>query len=158
MMMQAVATHVQASACASAAPLFGAHNKSSLSGFHAPRPDDLLASIPGHLAPASMILLFIGTSSCRTFAQCQIVNGFYQSYGCGSSDQWPVDSSLTLQVPPAIPTLLMCWLACLWHGATFMIDWHNFAHTLMSLSMTHKHPLVCKSNLRHIFQKLNSFA
>lgn len=53
-----------------------------------------------------------------------------------------VHFSFALQVPPAIPTLVMCWLACVWHHATFMIDWHNFAHTLMALSMTHKHPLV----------------
>jgi hypothetical protein len=39
----------------------------------------------------------------------------------------------------------MCWLACVWHGATFMIDWHNFAHTLMSLSPPHipKAELLC---------------
>ncbi|KAK9909090.1 hypothetical protein WJX75_007012 [Coccomyxa subellipsoidea] len=63
----------------------------------------------------------------------------------------PSPDTLLLQVPPAIPTLLMCWLACVWHGATFMIDWHNFAHTLMSLSMTHKHPLVALANLYERF-------
>ena len=50
-----------------------------------------------------------------------------------------------MQVPPTIPTLPLCWLACVWHGATFMIDWHNFAYTLMALSMTRRHPLVIPS-------------
>ncbi len=47
-----------------------------------------------------------------------------------------------MQVPPAIPTLAMCWLASVRHGATFIIDWHNFAYTLMRLSMSRRHPLV----------------
>ena len=46
------------------------------------------------------------------------------------------------QVPPAIPTLAMCWLASIRHGAAFIIDWHNFAYTLMQLSMSRRHPLV----------------
>ena len=46
------------------------------------------------------------------------------------------------QVPPAIPTLPLCWLASVRHGATFSIDWHNFAFTLMRLSMSRRHPLV----------------
>ncbi|EIE25385.1 glycosyl transferase family 1 protein [Coccomyxa subellipsoidea C-169] len=63
----------------------------------------------------------------------------------------PSPDTLLLQVPPAIPTLVMCWLACVWHHATFMIDWHNFAHTLMALSMTHKHPLVALAKLYERF-------
>lgn len=47
-----------------------------------------------------------------------------------------------MQVPPAIPTLPMCWLASIRHGALFIIDWHNFAYTLMRLSMSRRHPLV----------------
>jgi hypothetical protein len=50
------------------------------------------------------------------------------------------------QVPPAIPTLPLCWLAAKWHRAAFVIDWHNFAYTLMALSMPRRHPLV---RLRH---------
>ena len=46
------------------------------------------------------------------------------------------------QVPPAIPTLSLCWLASARHGAAFIIDWHNFAFTLMRLSMSRRHPLV----------------
>ena len=45
-------------------------------------------------------------------------------------------------MPPAIPTLAMCWLASVRHGALFIIDWHNFAYTLMRLSMSRRHPLV----------------
>ncbi|CAL8460619.1 g148 [Coccomyxa elongata] len=63
----------------------------------------------------------------------------------------PSPDTLLLQVPPAIPTLVMCWLACLWHRATFIIDWHNFAHTLMALSMYHGHPLGALAKLYERF-------
>ena len=51
------------------------------------------------------------------------------------------------QVPPAIPTLPLCWLASVRHGAVFIIDWHNFAFTLMRLSMSRRHPLVRRALL-----------
>ncbi len=53
-----------------------------------------------------------------------------------------------MQVPPAIPTLAMCWLASVRHGALFIIDWHNFAYTLMRLSMSRRHPLVSPTLLQ----------
>lgn len=49
--------------------------------------------------------------------------------------------SLRMRQVPAIPTLPLCWLACRWHRATFIVDWHNFAYTLMGLSMGPRHPL-----------------
>ncbi|KAK9809359.1 hypothetical protein WJX73_008651 [Symbiochloris irregularis] len=47
----------------------------------------------------------------------------------------PSPDVLLLQVPPALPTLPVCWLAACWHGAAFIVDWHNFAYTLMALNM-----------------------
>lgn len=38
------------------------------------------------------------------------------------------------QNPPAIPTLFVCWLYCLVVRAKFVVDWHNYAHTIMALA------------------------
>eukprot|EP00884_Botryococcus_braunii_P002445 jgi/Botrbrau1/12200/Bobra.0186s0105.1 len=50
----------------------------------------------------------------------------------------PMPDCIFLQVPPAIPTMAVCWLAAQWHCARFIIDWHNFAYTLMSLNPRHR--------------------
>lgn len=49
---------------------------------------------------------------------------------------------LIVQNPPAIPSLFVCWLFCKLIGANFVIDWHNYAHTIMALSLSNKHKLV----------------
>lgn len=46
------------------------------------------------------------------------------------------------QNPPAIPTLYVCWFYCLIVRANFIIDWHNYAHTIMALSLHKEHKLV----------------
>lgn len=38
------------------------------------------------------------------------------------------------QNPPAIPTLFVCYLYCLIMRSKFIIDWHNYAFTIMALS------------------------
>lgn len=38
------------------------------------------------------------------------------------------------QNPPAIPTLFVCWLYCLVVRSKFIIDWHNYAYSIMALS------------------------
>ena len=45
-------------------------------------------------------------------------------------------------MPPALPTLPLCRAAALWHSCPLVIDWHNFAHTLMALSLSPHHPAV----------------
>lgn len=54
----------------------------------------------------------------------------------------PRPCAILMQNPPAIPTMLLCWLAARWHRAAWVVDWHNYAHTIMSLSMGRRHPLV----------------
>lgn len=54
----------------------------------------------------------------------------------------PRPSTILLQLPPAIPTMLVCWLAAKWHRAKLVFDWHNFAYTLMAINMGRRHPLV----------------
>ncbi|RZF40575.1 hypothetical protein LSTR_LSTR013289 [Laodelphax striatellus] len=40
-----------------------------------------------------------------------------------------------VQSPPAVPTLVVCWLYCRLAGAKFVIDWHNYAHTNMAFTL-----------------------
>ncbi|KAK9844422.1 hypothetical protein WJX74_002223 [Apatococcus lobatus] len=54
----------------------------------------------------------------------------------------PKPSVVMLQVPPAIPVMAICWLACWWHQAALILDWHNFGYTLMGMSMGKRHWLV----------------
>ncbi|XP_011172792.2 chitobiosyldiphosphodolichol beta-mannosyltransferase [Solenopsis invicta] len=49
---------------------------------------------------------------------------------------------LITQNPPAIPTIPVCWLYCALIEAQFMIDWHNYAHSIMALSLGENHILV----------------
>lgn len=49
---------------------------------------------------------------------------------------------LMLQNPPAIPSMIVCWLYCRIARVKFFIDWHNYAHTIMALGLSKEHPLV----------------
>lgn len=54
----------------------------------------------------------------------------------------PKPDVVLLQVPPAVPVMAVCWAACRWHGAQWVVDWHNFGFTLMGISMGSHHWLV----------------
>ena len=47
-----------------------------------------------------------------------------------------------LQTPPCVPAFAVCRLVAFLRNATFIIDWHNMAYTLMGLSLGHGHFLV----------------
>ncbi|XP_050312422.1 chitobiosyldiphosphodolichol beta-mannosyltransferase [Anthonomus grandis grandis] len=49
---------------------------------------------------------------------------------------------LLVQNPPAIPSLGVCWLFCRIVRAKLIIDWHNYAHTIMALNLSKGHKLV----------------
>ncbi|CAH0398939.1 unnamed protein product [Chilo suppressalis] len=49
---------------------------------------------------------------------------------------------LLCQNPPAIPTLPVCRFYCLVTRTRFIIDWHNYAYSIMALSLSPQHPLV----------------
>lgn len=53
----------------------------------------------------------------------------------------PRPDVILLQLPPAIPTMAVLRAAALRHGARLVFDWHNYAYTLMGLSMGPRHPL-----------------
>lgn len=54
----------------------------------------------------------------------------------------PRPDVILLQLPPALPTMLVCRLAALRHRCRLVFDWHNFAYTLMAIGMGRGHPLV----------------
>lgn len=49
---------------------------------------------------------------------------------------------LLVQNPPAVPTLIICWIYCRIIKAKLIIDWHNYAYTIMALSVSPKNILV----------------
>ncbi|XP_025203427.1 chitobiosyldiphosphodolichol beta-mannosyltransferase [Melanaphis sacchari] len=60
-----------------------------------------------------------------------------------------------VQNPPAIPTLAVCWFYCLLVNAKFIIDWHNYAYSILALTLGSNAPLVKLSLLyEHFFGKL----
>ncbi|XP_047026518.1 chitobiosyldiphosphodolichol beta-mannosyltransferase [Helicoverpa zea] len=46
------------------------------------------------------------------------------------------------QNPPAIPTLPVCRIYCLFTKAKYIIDWHNYAYSIMAMSLTPDHYIV----------------
>ncbi|KAG2482357.1 hypothetical protein HYH03_018707 [Edaphochlamys debaryana] len=54
----------------------------------------------------------------------------------------PSPGHILLQNPPAIPTMVVCWLASRRHGAKLVIDWHNYGYTILALTQGPRHPLV----------------
>ena len=51
-------------------------------------------------------------------------------------------SHVIVQNPPSIPSLAVAWLVCRFRRASFVIDWHNYGHTILALSLNEKHWLV----------------
>ncbi|ODM97093.1 Chitobiosyldiphosphodolichol beta-mannosyltransferase [Orchesella cincta] len=49
---------------------------------------------------------------------------------------------ILLQNPPAIPSLALCWLYSKIFACDFIVDWHNYGFSLMSLVIGSKNPLV----------------
>ncbi|KAH0951382.1 hypothetical protein HN011_007141 [Eciton burchellii] len=53
-----------------------------------------------------------------------------------------IPDTLIMQNPPAIPTIPICWFYCVLTETQFIIDWHNYAYSLMALSLGNNHILV----------------
>lgn len=54
----------------------------------------------------------------------------------------PRPNVILLQLPPALPTMVACWLAARRHRARLVYDWHNFAYTIMGLTLGRGHKIV----------------
>ncbi|XP_034194976.2 chitobiosyldiphosphodolichol beta-mannosyltransferase [Osmia lignaria lignaria] len=74
---------------------------------------------------------------------CYVIKTLWQSFNL----LWilfykHIPTHMLVQNPPAIPTIPICWLYCIIVDSHFTIDWHNYAFTLMGLSLTNDHLLV----------------
>lgn len=56
-----------------------------------------------------------------------------------------------VQNPPAIPSLIVCWIYATIAKAKLIIDWHNYAHTRLAINVGSKNILV------RITEKIESF-
>ncbi|GFR79330.1 chitobiosyldiphosphodolichol beta-mannosyltransferase [Elysia marginata] len=54
----------------------------------------------------------------------------------------PKSSSLLIQNPPSIPTMLVSYLVCFVRHSDLVLDWHNYGHTILSMALRPSHPLV----------------
>ena len=54
----------------------------------------------------------------------------------------PKPQFILVQTPPAIPSLFVAWISSKLRRHAFVIDWHNYAYSLMALSLGQNHPLV----------------
>ncbi|XP_067914839.1 chitobiosyldiphosphodolichol beta-mannosyltransferase isoform X2 [Heterodontus francisci] len=63
-------------------------------------------------------------------------------------------SYVLLQNPPGLPAIAATWAVCLLRGSKFIIDWHNYGYTILSL--THGDPIVLIAKwYEHFFGKLS---
>lgn len=58
---------------------------------------------------------------------------------------------MLVQNPPSIPTLLVARVMCFLRHTHFVIDWHNFGHSILALRLGNKHPLVLISHFYEWF-------
>ena len=49
---------------------------------------------------------------------------------------------LLVQTPPGVPTLPVLALYCWAKGTRLVVDWHNYSHTILAMSLSPSHPLV----------------
>jgi beta-1,4-mannosyltransferase len=62
--------------------------------------------------------------------------------------QLPRPAAILMQNPPAIPAMLLCWLAAVRHRASLIIDWHNLAYTIMEMKYA-KYPWLSRLAKSH---------
>ncbi|XP_048408712.1 chitobiosyldiphosphodolichol beta-mannosyltransferase [Stegostoma tigrinum] len=66
-------------------------------------------------------------------------------------------SYMLLQNPPGLPAIAAVWAVCLLRGSKFIIDWHNYGYTIMSLTHGYHHPIVLIAKwYEHFFGKLSN--
>lgn len=49
---------------------------------------------------------------------------------------------ILLQNPPSIPAIPVCWFVGRVRGFKLIVDWHNYGHTILALSLGTNHKLV----------------
>lgn len=59
-------------------------------------------------------------------------------------------SFILLQNPPSIPAIPVCWFVGRVRGFKLIVDWHNYGHTILALSLGTNHKLV---KMYHFIEK-----
>ncbi len=54
----------------------------------------------------------------------------------------PRADAVLVQNPPTIPTLLIAWIAARMRGSLFIVDWHNFGYTMLTVRLDPAHFMV----------------
>lgn len=54
----------------------------------------------------------------------------------------PKSDYVLLQNPPAVPAMIVCWFYCFCMNSCFIVDWHNYGFSIMSLTLGEQHILV----------------
>jgi len=72
--------------------------------------------------PSLLYFLFM-----HTFAVCNLFNFFHAFY---------------FQNPPAIPSLLVCYIVSLLRNSHLVVDWHNYGYTILGLTLGPRNKLV----------------
>ncbi|KAM4716621.1 chitobiosyldiphosphodolichol beta-mannosyltransferase isoform 2-T2 [Anableps anableps] len=68
-----------------------------------------------------------------------------------------LQAHILMQNPPGLPGIAVAWLVCVLRGSTFIIDWHNYGYTIMTLSLGASHPVVRLARwYEHLFGPLAS--
>jgi len=57
----------------------------------------------------------------------------------------PKSKYILVQNPPALPTLIVAYVASRLTNATFIIDWHNLAYSILRLKLPRFHPFIIVS-------------
>nr|CAI5859463.1 unnamed protein product [Callosobruchus analis] len=58
---------------------------------------------------------------------------------------------LIVQNPPAVPALFVCWMFCRILGCKLVIDWHNYGHSILALSLSGNNILVQITRMVEVF-------
>ncbi|XP_033327166.1 chitobiosyldiphosphodolichol beta-mannosyltransferase [Megalopta genalis] len=63
----------------------------------------------------------------------------------------PISTHVLIQNAPAVPTIPVCWFYCVAVNSQFIVDWHNYAYTIMALHLRNDHLLVKVAKAIEIF-------
>lgn len=70
----------------------------------------------------------------------------------------PKPGFMLVQLPPSIPTLMVCWVVKHLRGIPLVYDWHNFGYSLMAMSMGGRKLFVrCARILEMTFGRFGDF-
>lgn len=66
----------------------------------------------------------------------------------------PKPDFLILQNPPGIPAMVICAIVCFFRRTTFIIDWHNYGYTILSVNRRNKFIVFMAKIYEKMFGKL----